>query len=695
MSTFLLQVDQFSIGFHNQQGITLPVIRAVSFHVAAGEALGLVGESGCGKSTLGMALLGHLRSGSHVLAGRVLLNNADVFQLASAELEQLRSRHIAFVPQNAARALTPTMTIGPQASEALMLHHGMDQPAARQRVLELFERLRLPQAAALLQRFPHELSGGQQQRVMIAIALARRPALLVLDEPTTGLDAPTRVHVLTLLQSITRDLGTAMIYISHDLHVIAQVSARVAVMYAGEIVELAPVGQLFAQPAHPYTLGLLLSLPGLATADMPAAIAGRPPAPHEERPACTFAPRCSYVHNQCYELAPPPVTVPAEEGALHQVRCHYWQAVRHNGFARPPASAPLPQRQQAPAEPLLVLNDVMVRYPGKGWLRRLSRAAAPPATVADVSLVVQRGETLALVGESGSGKTTLLRAIAGLKRTAAGQIGFDSLDLRATVEQRPQAVHRAIQIIFQNPDSSLNPRHTIAESLDQPLRLYFDIDPATRRRRAEQLLDQVRLAPHYMRRFPGQLSGGEKQRVAIARAFAAEPELVLCDEVTSALDVSVQAAVLELLRELQARRRVAYLFITHNLAVVRALADRVAVLYHGRLCAISPVAALDAPPWHPYAETLLNATRPPNAARPRLLARDVPDPAPPPRGCPFQRRCPRHLGRLCDEEDPPWQTTSSGGRIRCHISASDLEQPQGLGSYPASAQPLLAPTPRA
>jgi peptide/nickel transport system ATP-binding protein len=684
MNQPLVQVEHLSIGYTTRQGQIRSVLHNVSLTIERGATLGLVGESGCGKSTLGMALLGYLRSSSRVLGGRVHIGDTDVFQLGRAALERLRGQRMAFVPQNASQALTPSMRIGTQATESLMLHRGMDAAAAQQRVLDLFECMRLPQPETLLRRYPHELSGGQQQRIVIAIALARRPELLILDEPTTGLDVTTQVHVLDLLCAIVREHGTTMLYVSHDLEVIARANDQVAVMYAGELVEVGPVGRLFEQPAHPYTRGLLASLPRISDAGMPQAIPGQPLAPHETRPACAFAPRCAFATSQCHEHAPPFVTVsipsrPAHQAEPgHQARCHHWQTVIETPVdTESGMQAVYSDHHVQTHAPLLTLHNVAITYARPDLLQRIRRASAAPATVANVSLVVHQGETLALVGESGSGKTTLLRAIAGLKMPHDGQISLGNIDLTIPVDGRSHVVRRAIQIIFQNPDASLNPRQTVGRILEQPLRLYFDLEPAKYRERARLLLQQVRLAPHYLERFPGQLSGGEKQRVAIARAFAAEPQLVLCDEITSALDVSVQAAVLEVLRELQARQNVAYLFITHNLAVVRAIADRVAVLYHGRLCEVGPTHLLCTPPWHPYTETLLRAELTHElVALPRAQARDVPDPAPPLRGCPFQRRCPRHIGPVCDEIAPPWQEMQDGRRILCHIAPDDLLQQQ-------------------
>ncbi|NJP04797.1 MAG: ABC transporter ATP-binding protein, partial [Chloroflexaceae bacterium] len=386
----------------------------------------------------------------------------------------------------------------------------------------------------------------------------------------------------------------------------------------------------------------------------------------------------------CHAQSPPFVQVDPIEAPMHRVRCHHWQQVAATQTAPVPpngkehlghAAAVSSNGQEQSA--LLQLQDVAITYARNGLLQRVQRRPLPPPTVDQVSLTVQRGETLALVGESGSGKTTLLRAIAGLKSPCAGQITFGTLDLALPVKRRPRELRRTIQFIFQNPDASLNPRQSVAQLLERPLRLYFDLQPDQYHEQTGLLLEQVRLAPHYRERFPSQLSGGEKQRVAIARAFAAQPELVLCDEVTSALDVSVQSAVLAVLADLQTRQGVTYLFITHNLAVVRTIADRMAVLYHGRLCEIGPVAQLTTPPWHPYTETLLGAVPAlDSTALPRTLARDVRDPAPPVRGCPFQRRCPRHLGAICDETTPPWHTAPNGRRMLCHIVPDELSRLQ-------------------
>ncbi len=680
MSQKLLQVEGLTTGFRTRTGQVLLVLRNVSLEMQRGETLGLVGESGCGKTTFGMTLLGHLRPGGHVISGSVRFEGLDLFSLEPNELANIRGQRAAVIPQSASSALTPTMRVGEQIAEVLTLHLGLAGAELQERVLELLTQARLPQVDELARRFPHELSGGQLQRVAIAMGLAGKPDLLVLDEPTTGLDVTTQAHILDLLREIQESTGTAMLYISHDMGAIARVCDRLAVMYAGEIVEDGAIDEVFAHPVHPYTRGLLGSVPRLSYAGLPQAMAGRPPAPGEETVGCAFVPRCAFADETCKTIDPALEPTDRVGTIPHLVQCHHWRRVVASGASgqMPDLKARIDQTDEQ--EPLLELAEVDISYAKRGFAALLARwrgEPEPPPTVSGFSITIHRGETLALVGESGSGKSTIARAIAGLLPPRSGRIRFGKQDLAAEVESRPAELHHKIQIIFQNPDASLNPRHSVKQLLDAPLRLYFEMDRKGRLDRAGSLLEEVRLTPRYLERHPGQMSGGEKQRVAVARAFAAEPDLVLCDEVTSALDVSVQAAVLELLAGLQADRGVAYLFISHDLAVVRAVADRVAVLYQGRICEVGPVSDIYAPPYHPYTETLLAAVpEPVPGARAQLLAKDVQETDPPARGCCFQRRCPRRVGSICDDETPPSQFAAEGHVIRCHIPLEELRESQ-------------------
>ncbi len=691
MSHPLLEVRGLSIGYATSTGEIAPVLQDVSLSLGRGQSLGIVGESGCGKSTLGLALLGFLRDGSRVLAGEVRFEGVNLFGLDPESLRKLRGRRIALVPQSAAQSLTPSMRIGAQLAESLAIHRGMAAGEARAEAERLLGQVRLPAPAQLAQRFPHQLSGGQQQRVAIAMALAGGPELLVLDELTTGLDVTTQAHILDLLDEIRARTGVAMVYVSHDLGVIARVSASLAVMYAGEVVELGATAALFARPRHPYTRGLLGSVPRLDQAGLPQALPGQPPAPLARPPGCAFAPRCAFADEQCVRAAPP--LVPTIALTPHVVRCYHSERVATSGPAER-AVALTPLAPVAAGPPLVEVSDLYVHYARGGvdalW-RRLRGVAPGPPALSGVSLRIARGETLALVGESGSGKSTMARAIAGLLPVSAGGLRMGADDLRRDSAQRPAALRRSIQLIFQNPDASLNPRQTVGQILERPLQIFFGLPQGERRRRVAGLLDQMRLGAHYATRFPGQLSGGEKQRVAIARAFAAEPELVLCDEVVSALDVSVQAAVLELLMGLKAERGVTYLFISHDLAVVRAIADRVAVLYGGQLCEQGAAAQVFAAPFHPYTESLIAAAPAPTPGRRgQAMAADTAVAAPATgRGCPFAARCPRRLGSICAEEAPPWQEGLAGHSIRCHIPLAELQAAQAPAALTVGA--ALAP----
>ncbi len=677
MSADLLRVDGLTIGYRTRRGEPVDVLVNVSLEMRAGETVGLVGESGCGKSTLGLALLGYLRHGGEVRQGKVLLGGQDLFALRPAALAKVRGRKVSLIPQNPGQSLTPTMRVGAQIAEVLSLHLGYDRRLAHARVVELLSSVHMPQPEEMVDRYPHQLSGGQCQRATIAMALAAEPELLVLDEPTTGIDVTTQAHILGLLREIHDKTGTAMLYISHNIGAIAQVCTRLAVMYGGEIVEDGSLADLFAWPVHPYTVGLLGSVPRLSHAGIPRAMGGRPPAPGEHLVGCSFAPRCAFADETCRTVWPETQVVKGDGAIPHTVRCHHWQAVAAHHAEE---EYELLKASKHGHEPILELTGTHITYSKRGlgtYLRHLRHLPQPPDTVADIDLSIYRGETLALVGESGSGKSTIARTVVGLLPPSAGRQSFEGKSLPAVTEKRSADLHRRIQIVFQNPEDSLNPRQTIRQILDAPLQLYTRASKKEREQRAIALLERVRLSPLYLERYPAQLSGGEKQRVAVARAFAADPDLVLCDEVTSSLDVSVQAAALRLLGELQAERGAAYLFISHDLAVVRAVADRVAVLYQGRLCQVGGVEQTYAPPYHPYTETLLAAVPEPKpGARARLLAKDVQESAPPARGCSFQRRCPRRIGAICDEVTPPWQTAGEGHQIRCHIALDELRAAQ-------------------
>ena len=665
--TPVLDVENFTLGYNNAEGQLISVLRSVSLKVAPGEALGLVGESGCGKSTLALAMMAFLRSGSRVQSGTIRFHKQDLYQLSPQSLQALRGGRIGLIPQNAGQSLTPTLKIDAQLYEALKLHSDLPRSLWRQRAIELLQQVRLPAPETMLKRYPHQLSGGQQQRVAVAMALAGQPELLILDEPTTGLDVTTQAHILELLRTLRQELGMAMVFVSHDLGAVARISDRIAVMYAGEVIELGHSREVLLRPAHPYTRALLNAIPRLDTNGLPPSLPGYPPRVGSITQGCAFASRCVHAQPICSEQDAPLAPLSG-----HRVRCHFSGELQHPASDSREVTPPV-QRHNAS---LLRLEQVQVSYYRPGTMASLLQRPAPVATVDEIDLQLKQGETLALVGESGSGKSTLMRAISGILPACNGQIRLRQDDLNLPVEQRSKALKRQVQMIFQNPDASLNPRHTVFEILQQPLRLYFGLNHDACRDKATELLALVRLAPHYLERLPGQLSGGEKQRVAIARCFAGDPDLILCDEVTSALDVSVQAAVLRLLKELQQQRGVSYLFIAHDLAVVKAIADQVAVLYQGRICQVGPVAEVFSGHHHPYTRTLLNAVLEPDPYhQPIIQGEDNPEQHPPSRGCAYQRRCPLAEPR-CREELPPWQR-HKGNRIRCHLKLDALiDQPQ-------------------
>ena len=666
-----INMKNLSVGFDSRSGKTIQVLRNVSLEISRGESIGLVGESGSGKSTLALAAMGYFKRGLRLLQGSAHFDGVDMLALERDELQKIRGGRLALIPQNSGQSLTPTMRIGQQLTEALRLHSEMASAQFSDRVVELLTQVRLPDPAALVSRYPHELSGGQQQRVAIATALAGEPDALLLDEPTTGLDVTTQAHILELLRDLAHERNMAMLYVSHDLGAISRVCDRVAVMYAGEIVLTGSARQVLLTPCHPYAYGLLTSIPRLNQTSLPVALDGRPPMPGEGIKGCAFAERCPLADDKCRSKSPD--LLPVKTGET--VRCF-----KSDMIAKMPVSSRKPSRKDdlddRTSDSALGLEHLAISYTKKDWLVSLlfPGTPVPPATVDGISITIERGETLGLVGESGSGKSTILKAIAGLISPKEGQIKLnDDTVLTPRVEDRTTVNLRQIQMIFQNPDDSLNPRHTVAQILAQPLRLYFGLHGEMLREASANLLESVRLGAHYLDRLPSQLSGGEKQRVAIARAFAAEPEIVLCDEVTSALDVSVQAAVLDLLDELKTRQGTTYIFVSHDLAVVKAISDRVAVLYQGRLCETGPANAVYKAPFHPYTEVLLGAVLEPDPdVAPTLSADDVVEFSPPASGCPFQRRCPRKLGQICDSETPPSREIAPGHFINCHISASHL-----------------------
>ena len=671
MSNNIQSVKNLSIGFRSQKGKEISILRNVTTNIKKGETVGIVGESGSGKSTLALAMMGYVKHGLFTMNGECLFNSLNLLDLSNNELEKIRGRKIAMIPQNAGQSLTPNLKIGYQIEEALKLHTNLNENERKGRISELLNNVRLPSPDVMALRYPHELSGGQQQRVAVAMALAGNPELLLLDEPTTGLDVTTQAHVLELLKDITKDTGTSMVYVSHDLGAIAQVCDRVIVMYAGEIVLEGPVRKILKEPIHPYTNGLLKSIPKLSLEGLPESMPGAQPQPGHIGEGCSFYDRCNISDEKCKTKTPDLEFLSEIDTS---VRCFNYKKVIINQNK----NIQLKNLDEKNIEnnEILSLSDVSISYAKQSFLDQLfNKLTDSNPTVKDINININKGETIALVGESGSGKSTILKSIAGLLKTKDGNINFaQNRKLSEDLKNRSSDDLRAIQLIFQNPDESLNPNHTVEQILSQPLKLYFGLKEDKLKKNIIELLEKVRLGEFYMTRYPRQLSGGEKQRIAVARAFAAKPEIILCDEVTSALDVSVQAAVLDLLKKLKDDFGTTYIFVSHDLAVVKAISDRVAVLYQGRLCEIGPSKNVYKFPSHPYTEVLLGAVLEPDPdIKPKLIAEDIVEEKPPEKGCCFQGRCPRILGDKCREEVPPWQVGENGNAIRCHIDIEELK----------------------
>jgi peptide/nickel transport system ATP-binding protein len=565
------------------------VVDEIRIEIQAGEVLGLVGESGCGKTTIGMALLGHCRSGGRVAGGAVLVDGRDIAELGGSDLRRMRGGTVSYIPQDPGTSLNPALRIGTQLIEILEAHAaGSSAEERAERVRQALDEVALPSDDTFLHRYPHQLSGGQQQRVAIAMAFANRPKVIVCDEPTTGLDVTTQARVLETVRELCRSYRVAALYVSHDLAVVAELADRVAVMYGGRIVESGPGEQIFSTPRHPYTQRLLLAVPDIAGKRNVVGIPGHAALPGSRPDGCFFHPRCQFAREDCRATFPPVTDV----GAGHQVRCyHVAEAMR----ASPPEGAAHADRSGLGSDVVLAIGDLSARYGAR-------------ETLFDINVQVHRDECVALVGESGSGKTTLARCVAGLHKDWTGEIRLGDAALAESARQRPDQVRKDIQYVFQNPYASLNPRRTIGQTIARQLQLFFpgqrkDIGP-----RVAECLERVALSGSAANRFPDQLSGGERQRVAIARALAAEPKLLVCDEVTSALDVSVQAAIVELLEKLRAEMGLSLLFITHDLALIRTIADRVAVMSDGRIVEQGPLKRIFASPDADYTRKLLADT---------------------------------------------------------------------------------------
>ena len=682
----VLTIEALEVRYRTMGGDVVAVA-GVSLNLERGECYGLVGESGCGKSTIALAIMQHLGQRGRLAAGRIIFDGQRLDRLSARALRAIRGSRIAMIYQDAASALNPTMTIRRQLDEVLRVHTDQDSAARRARVLEMLGSVGLPEPAATAERYPHQLSGGQKQRVVIAMAFLAVPDLLILDEPTTALDVTVEAEIIDLLARMRAEHGTTMLFVSHNLGLIRRVCDRVGVMYAGQIVEEAPTGEIVAQPRHPYTRGLLSCAPRIDAGREAyglRSIPGQVERLYAPPARCAFLDRCAFAEAGICD-GPMPALAPAGRRGGVRVRCHRWAELGAEAAPPPPGRPAEPAREGA----VLRMQDVSKTYRMRPLFGFSGRATEIRAN-RRVDLELARGEVLGLVGESGCGKSTLGQIVMGLERPTSGRMTLLDKDVSdSPIGQRTPEQIRNVQMIFQNPDRTLNPSHSVGFILDRAVRrLGTAKGRAARRAEIARLMARVRLPEEMLAMTAAQLSGGQKQRVAVARAFAGSPALVIADEPTSALDTSVKTAILELLLRARAEAETAMIFISHDLGVVRYIADRVAVMYLGEIVEIGPVEQVFAPPYHPYTEVLLSTVPLVDTAlaqrrmrmqgdKQRSAGGDV--------GCPFAARCPRRIGPVCDREAPPVAAAGAGHEIRCHIPLEELRLvPPVIAPKPAS-----------
>jgi peptide/nickel transport system ATP-binding protein len=637
------------------------VIRGLSFTIGRGETFGLVGESGCGKSTVALAVTRYLPPNGRIRTGSIHIAGQDALAMKGEALRYFRARSLSMVYQDPGRALNPSIRIGQQVAEVFEVA-GVPASERMDRVEAILQRVRIVDAGRVMSRYPHQLSGGMLQRVVIAMALAVDPTLLILDEPTTALDATVEAEVLDLIESLRAEMGSSVLFIGHNLAVIRRMCARVGVLYAGTLVEEGPTREIFSAPRHPYTVGLLRCLPRPGLSKLKTrldTIPGFLPTSLAGLEGCVFAPRCGLAQDICRQEEPP--LIPVAVGRVS--RCHFHEMAPDLPRTTPPAP-PAEQRRIPAFRPVIRAAKISKTF-GHGL--------ASVYALRDVSIEIWPGETLGLVGESGSGKTTLAKLIMGLTPPDAdGVVELNGERLAYLATRRQPADLEALQIVFQNPDAALNRSQTIRSIITRPMRKLGGYRGTKLGDKLRALMGHIRLAERYLPMRPRQLSGGLKQRVAIARAFAGDPRIVVCDEPTSALDVSVQAAILNLLADLQAEQGVSYLFVSHDLRVVRYISDRIAVLYLGRLMEIGPAEAVFNGPHHPYTESLMAASAAEEAGSQLRLKGEIPSAMRPPSGCVFHTRCPRKIGPICETTEPDLIQREGDHGIRCHLDRDEM-----------------------
>ena len=676
----ILEIENLSISFFTRLR-EIPAVMDFSVAVQPGEAVGLVGESGCGKSTVALGVMQDLGVNGRIVGGSIKFKGHNLNEMSDEELRDIRGNEIAMIYQEPMASLNPAMKIGKQLMEVPMIHEGVTKEEAYARALEVVTDVKLPDPDRILKSYPHQLSGGQQQRIVIAMALMSKPALLILDEPTTALDVTVEAAVVDLVKDLGKKYGTSMLFISHNLGLVLETCDRICVMYSGEAVETGSIEDVFDKMRHPYTQALFRSIP-LPGADKNArplvAIPGNFPLPHERPNGCNFGPRCDYFEEGRCNAAETPMSEIAGDDR-HASRCLKFAEIDWDA----PIQATKQFEKTEPGEVILKMDELKKYYEvAANALFDGSGAKKVVKANETLSFEAREGETLAIVGESGCGKSTFAKVLMGLETATDGQILLDGKNIEATaIEQRDTQTVADVQMVFQNPFDTLNPSMTVGRQIIRALEIFkYGKTDDERAQRMLELLDLVKLPRAFAERMPRQLSGGQKQRVGIARAFAGGARIVVADEPVSALDVSVQAAVTDLLMEIQRTEKTTLLFISHDLSIVRYLSDRVMVMYLGHVVEMGTTDQVFAPPYHPYTEALLSAVPIADTSIQKehiVLEGDIPSAMNPPSGCPFQTRCrwkDKVGGGLCEREVPPIRTMANGHQLKCHLDQSVLDE---------------------
>ena len=675
----ILEIDKLSISFFTRLR-EIPAVMDFSAKIMPGEALGVVGESGCGKSTVALGVMQDLGVNGRIVGGSIKFKGEEMNTMTPERLRDIRGSQIAMIYQEPMASLNPAMRIGKQLAEVPMIHEGISETDAMARALEVVTDVKLPDPARILKSFPHQLSGGQQQRIVIAMALMSKPSLLILDEPTTALDVTVEAAVVELVKDLGKKYGTSMLFISHNLGLVLETCDRICVMYSGEAVERGSIEDVFDEMQHPYTQALFRSIP-LPGADKNArpliAIPGNFPLPHERPNGCNFGPRCDYFEEgRCDADVIPMAKIPTND--RHETRCLRYQEI---DWAAPPELGET--KEKAPPGPVVLKMDNLKKY-YEVAANALFGGGDKKVVKANetLSFEARESETLAIVGESGCGKSTFAKVLMGLETATEGEILLDNKSIGNTaIEDRDTKTIADVQMVFQNPFDTLNPSMTVGRQIMRALEIFkVGNNDAERRARMLELLDLVKLPRAFADRMPRQLSGGQKQRVGIARAFAGDARIVVADEPVSALDVSVQAAVTDLLMEIQREHKTTLLFISHDLSIVRYLSDRVMVMYLGHVVELGTTDQVFAPPYHPYTEALLSAVPIADTSVKKkhiVLEGDIPSAMNPPTGCPFQTRCrwkDQVAGGLCEKEVPTTRTLAEGHQVKCHLTDAQMAE---------------------